>query len=420
MNNKTARAALCCVLVACLLVAGCGARPGSAGTPLRTVSMFGEGDPAAQAYQSLLEGYRQQHPDVTLEDSSAVSTEEWKQGVTDSFLAPETTPDVLFYFTGADVRRMILNNQLVSVEEIREIYPDYGTAIRASTMEVMREFDGNHYAVPVKGFWEGLFCNKDLFDRYNIPLPTDWEALLNAVELFSQQGIVPIAASLKEVPHYWIEHLILAEGGAVEHRLNPKDYVPQSWVKGIGWFQTLYGLSAFPADTTTMSNAEASALFLEKKAAMILDGSWFVQSITDPEHTIVLPMPVAPGGRMQQGDIISGYSSGFYITRQAWEDPVKRELAVAFVNHMTTVESIATICAMGGAPAMDIPRSGDNTPLQQSAALLQQNAQNVCMPIDSKLYKDAWQYLCGAVPQVATGAVTSQAVIRELSQRNQW
>lgn len=412
---------LSCLLLVSLAASGCNRQKNVAnGTTLHTVSMFGEGDSSAQAYQSLLSGYLQQHPGVSVEDSSTVSTEEWKKGVTESFLAEETTPDVLFYFTGADVRRLILNNQLVSVEEIREVYPEYGLNIRESTMEFMKEFDGNHYALPVKGFWEGLFCNQDLFRKHNVPLPTDWSSFLNAITVFSENGVIPVAVSLKEIPHYWIEHLILSEGGAVEHRLNPKNYVPQSWVKGIGWFKTLHDLSAFPANTTTNTNAEASALFLEKKAAMILDGSWFMQSITDPENTVVVPFPVVPGGKMKQGDMISGYSSGFYITRKAWEDPAKRDMAVAFVEHMTTAESIAAMCAQGGAPAMDIPQGEGNNPLQESASLLQQNAENACMPIDSKLFKDAWQYLCGAVPDVARGVVSPETVIREVSQRNQW
>lgn len=419
--KKIVAISLSCILSASLLLTGCGAsKAASAGTTLRTVSMFGEGDSGSEAYQSLIASYMQQYGGVTIEDRSAVSSEEWKQGVMDSFETVETTPDVLFYFNGADVRRMILNNQLVSIEEIQEVYPDYGTNIRSSTMEFMREFDGNHYAVPVKGFWEGLFCNQDLFRRYDLPLPTDWESFLKAIEVFSADGIVPVAVSLKEVPHYWIEHLILSQGGATQHRLNPKNYVPETWVKGIEQFKTLYELSAFPAETTTMSNADATALFMEKKAAMILDGSWFVQSITDPENTVVLPFPVVPDGKMQPGDIISGYSSGYYITRNAWDDPAKREAAVNFVKHMTKADSIAAMCAQGGAPAMDIAQSGDSNPLQESANLLQQNAKNACMPIDSKLYKDAWQYLCGAIADVAKGTVSPQTAIFEVSQRNQW
>lgn len=409
-----------CAAAAVLFCTGCGKQKETDMVTLHTVSMFGEGDSAASAYEDLLQSFQSLHPDLAVEDASEMSSEQWKKGVLESFAQEDTTPDVLFFFTGADVRSLILDGQLVSVEEIQQTYPDYSTDIRESTMTFMREFDGEHYAVPVKGFWEGLFCNKDLFDQYGAPLPDDWESFQKAIAIFSENGVIPIAASLNEVPHYWIEHLILSEGGSIEHSLNPKGYIPQSWVKGVDWFRTLYEMSAFPPDTLTADNASETALFLEKKAAMTLDGSWLVQSISDPEHTVVKAFPAAPGGKMQSGDIISGFSSGFYITRKAWEDPQKRDAAVTFVSYMTSAESMQALCAMGGAPAMDIPQAGANSMLQESANILQQNAANACMPIDSKLYKDAWQSLVSGVAEVANGKSTAYDVVDRMSQLNQW
>lgn len=422
MNHIIHRLAAVAAAV-CLLCTGCGAGGRVKHqdlVTLRTVSMFGEGDSAGPAYQGLLESYSRSRQSVMVEDASEVSSEEWKKGVLDSFAGEGTEPDVLFFFTGADVRSLILNDKLVSVEEIQQLYPDYGANIRESTMAFMREFDGEHYAVPVKGFWEGLFCNRDLFLKYGAPLPEDWESFQEAIRIFSENGIVPVAVSLKEVPHYWIEHLILSEGGAVEHKLNPKGYVPPSWVKGVGWFRTLYGWGAFPEDTFSAGNAEVTDLFLNKEAAMILDGSWLVQSITDQENTIVLPMPAAPGGKMQKGDIISGFSSGYYITRKAWDDPKKREAAVDFVRYMTSEQSISAMCEMGGAPAMDIIQSGGDSALQASAGELQQNAGNACMPIDSKLYKDAWQSLCQDILEVVQGTCTAQDAVGRVAELNQW
>lgn len=403
-----------------LVSAGCAADKKKEGTTLSTVSMFGESDSAGPAYQDLIAGFQQAHPEILVEDASEVSSEQWKNGVLDSFLQADTTPDVLFFFTGSDVRRLILNDQLVSLEEIRREYPDYCVNIRESTMSFMREFDGNHYAVPVKGFWEGLFCNQDLFEQYGAPIPYDWDSFQESIAIFADNGIIPIAASLNEVPHYWIEHLILSEGGAIEHGLNPKGYVPESWVDGIDWFRKLYRMSAFPQDTNTMDNASATELFLNKKAAMTLDGSWLVQSVTDTAHTLVVPLPAAPGGKMQKGDIISGYSSGFYITRKAWDDPEKRDSAVLFVSYMASEEGIEALCAMGGAPAMDITQKGTGSVLQESANRLQQNAENACMPIDSKLSKDAWQSLCKDIPNVALGRCTAREAVEHVAQTNQW
>ena len=40
-------------------------------------------------------------------------------------------------------------------------------------------------------------------------------------------------------------------------------------------------------------------------------------------------------------DIIGGLSSGYYITRKAWEDEEKREAAVNFVSYMTSDDMVS-------------------------------------------------------------------------------
>ena len=134
---------------------------------LRTVSMFGGTDPSAADYQQLLKSFMDQNPGITISDESATSDETWKARVTTDF-ASGNDPDVLFYFTGTDAKQLIENKKVVSIEEIQSQYPDYAKDISDAAMGFMKEFDGKHYAVPVRGYYEGLFCNKDLFDKYSL------------------------------------------------------------------------------------------------------------------------------------------------------------------------------------------------------------------------------------------------------------
>ena len=41
--------------------------------------------------------------------------------------------------------------------------------------------------------------------------------------------------------------------------------------------------------------------------------------------------------------IISGLSSGWYITKKAWDDPDKRAAAVSFISDMTTDENVSPV-----------------------------------------------------------------------------
>lgn len=412
------------ILIACVVFLG-GCNSGSTSTGqgeviLKTASMLGGSDAAATYYSDLLKEFDEDNHNITIQDKSDNSTEEWKKSTVESFYQEKESPDVIFYFTGADARQLILDNMFVSLEEIRTEYPEYGKNIRSSTMDLMREFDGNHYAVPVRGFWEGLFCNKDLFDQYNLELPYNWENLMTAIEVFSKNNVTPISVSFNEVPHYWIEHTILAQGGSIEHKLNPYQYVPDSWVKAMGLIKQLGKLNAFSDQESTPQNNDAIELFIRKKAAMMLEGSWTMSAIEDRNTTIVLPFPSAPNGKKDSSDIIAGYSTGFYISRKAWDDPIKRDAAMKLAMKMTSNESIAYLCKASGAPAADITIDGSESLLEQSATTLQQAAKHANMPIDSKLYKEAWQYLCKEISKLAVGQVEPLDVITQVSLINKW
>lgn len=406
------------VLMAFMLSITCSCAEQSKNTVIDSVGMLAENDSAALEYAELITKFQTDNSGITINDVSQSSTEEWKQGVIESFY--DNPPDVVFFFTGAPVKQLILDNKLVSISEIQEVYPDYASNIRESTMECMREVDGKYYAVPVRGFFEGLFCNKELFDRYNLALPKDWDSFILAVNTFKQNNVIPIAASLLDVPHYWIEHMILSQGGPIEHRLNPFTYVPDSWVRALERLKTIYEVGAFSPDTLTSSNADTTTQFTSGKAAMILDGSWLMSEMSEGDKYEVVPFPAMPGGKKDSSDIVSGYSSGFYISRDAWENPIKRDAAVRFVQFMTSDESIALICKNGGAPAADVQLEGKSTLLSDSAAALQQNAKHVNMPIDSNLNKDAWGYLCTSIKDIVTGKVSAREVLNKIAETNKW
>ena len=61
--------------------------------------------------------------------------------------------------------------------------------------DALREADGKVYAVPVRGYWEGLYVHTDLFEQYNAPLPKDWDSLLEAIRIFRENDIIPISIS---------------------------------------------------------------------------------------------------------------------------------------------------------------------------------------------------------------------------------
>ncbi len=384
---------------------------------LETVSMFGGTDPTGQYYQQIIKNYEEKYG-VKVNDISSTADETWKTSVVADFQVGNE-PDVLFYFTGIDAEPLIETGKIVDVATIQAEYPDYGKDISASPMEFMVEKDGNTYALPVRGFWEGLFVNEDLFEQYGLELPTDWAKFEKAIETFAATDIVPVAVSFADVPHYWIEHLILSNGGSAEHSktLEPGSPAPNSWVEALNVLKKLNDMGAFSPDATATNNDATSQLFKDKKAAMMIDGSWFAGGITDQENTSVVSFP-SLNGTTTNTEIIGGFSSGFYITTKAWEDPARREAAVNFVMEMTSKDSIAEMAKVGGAPAAEIEVPSELSPLAAAGLELSSTATKVEMPIDSRLNKQAWDYIVSNVSNIVDGSMDARAVLDQAAEYN--
>lgn len=390
-------------IAAALALLLCAGAACAEGVTLRTVSSFAGTDAAALAYVELLREYEDQTGN-RVEDSSGTSDEGWKAGVLSDFAAGNE-PDILFFFACSADSAPILR-KMVPIAEINAAYPD----LDLIESDILREADGCVYAIPARPFYEGLFVNRDLFEACGAPLPDTWEHLEEAVAIFNDAGIVPIAVSLSDIPHYLAECAVLAASSAEDYAARPETLndVPESWARGMALVRRLYALGAFPADTLGTSEAITSQLFRDKRAAMQIDGSWFANSIPaeNMDTTLVMPMPALEGNGA--GGIIGGVSMGFYLTRRAWDDPGIRDAAVALLAWLTRRENLARLGTDQVTGA-----------LGQSAEALLAGAGTMFKPIQDDMNKDARErWLLECVPAVAVGDMTPEqcwARVMELS-----
>lgn len=384
---------------------------------LKTVSMFGGTDPNVAAYEEINEQFQKDYPYITIEDNSQTSNQDWKAAVAADF-AVGNEPDVIQYFTDATANTVLATDKFVTLDEIKAEYPDYAKDITEVALKATANPDGVNRAVPTTGYWEGLFCNKDLFDQYNVALPTDWDSLVTAVETFKENGIIPIACSLNAVPHYWIEYTMLYSAGVDEYQSVPET-APESWVKGLEVIKTLRDMGAFPEDTDTIDDAYAGQLFKDKKAAMQLDGSWYAGGVEDAgngETTVVVAFPGVPDQKAEANTITSGMSSGFYITKKAWDDPDKRDAAVKFVMAHTSKEGIQKYWEATGkiqVTAAELDAPSDLSVLGQSAMDLVNSATATALPTDARIGSDPYSVITSSMSQVSVGSASAEDVLNE-------
>ena len=362
------------------------------GVTLRTVSCFAGADTAAEAYVDILNQYEIESGNTVIDHSSA-SDEAWTTDVLHDFAAGNE-PDVLFFFAaGADSAPILY--KVVPVSDINEAYPD----MALPENEALRESDGRVYAVPVRSYWEGLYVNTDVFERCGVPLPSDWDSLVSAVAAFREAGIVPIAVSLSDIPHYLAEFALLSCATAEEHKARPRtlEEVPVSWYRAMALIREMYVMGAFADNAEYTYESASTELFRNKQAAMQFDGSWLAPSLP-PESmdtTMVLPMPLRDGSGTA-GQYIGGVSMGFYLTRKAW-DSDRRDDAVSLLRALTREDSLRRLGynGLGGTLLSSAEKMAEGrrmlSPLQDAM---------------NKKAREVWLLQC--VPAVADGSMTPE------------
>lgn len=356
MNRRIVAALLSALFGASLVLSGCaGGSTGSVGatlgtedsTVLNVATTYGGQDGNASLFQEAVLSFEKESG-ITVQDDSETADEVYKNRILTDFRTGQE-PDVLFFFTGADADEFIRAGLVVPVADIQEDYPEYAENYEMSRVPASPA-DGVQYALPVNGYWEALYCNREVLSSVGLTVPTKdttWPEFLSMCETLKDSNITPIAAALGDIPHYWWEYSIFNEQTPDEHQRIPAgidDSLAAEWVAGLNDLRDIYDAGYFPSNTLSFSNQEAVGMFRSGHAAFLLDGSWqmsMLLSAMDSPTDDTFAVTYVPGtDKRQTTDLISGLSMGYYITRKAYSDDAKRDAAVKFVEYMTSDEMV--------------------------------------------------------------------------------
>lgn len=390
-----------------------------------TTTYAGE-DTNAQNYKDAVAAWESKTGNK-VDDSSATSDETFKSRITTDF-ETGSEPDVLFFFNGVDSNQFVEQGKVVSVDEIRKEYPDYASNMKDDMLGAS-PVDGKNYSIPVNGFWEGMFVNKEVLKKAGVDVPTKdttWDEFLQMCEKIKKAGYTPIAASLLEIPHYWFEYSIYNFDSPTTHNTVPAkvdDTAGKAWVSGLEDIKTLYEKGYFPANTLTAKDDETFQLFTNDKAAFLCDGSWKVggieSAVKDPENYTVTYVPGK--GDRKSTDIIGGISMGYYITKKAWDDPEKRAAAVDFVEYMTSDEMVSKFAGTGVTALKNGTTPADNmTALSKDAVTFSAGVTAISPAVQDNLSEAVRKPIFGEMSSIVQGKTAVkdavQAVIDKLSE----
>lgn len=398
---------------------------------LYVVTSYGGDDGSRSAFEAAVAGF-EEATGIRVIDGSATSSETWKTKVLTDFQTG-SEPDVLFFFTNADADPIINARRVVSIEEIRGLYPDYAGNMKESMLA--EGADGLHYAVPATGYWENLFVNRAVLEKCGVGVPGadyTWEQFLLDCETIRSHGYIPLACSLFQVPHYLFEFAVMNNGSIEDHLEVPTvdetgnlvdNAVGRKWIAALDDICELYERGFFPENTLTATGAETVTMFAEGQAAFMIDGSWQVGYLAEHYGDTLADYVISfvpSKGERRATEAVGGISMGYFITRRAWEDPESRAAAVAFVSYLTDDNVLSTFVKTEVTALKNGADPDGLNALEQSAADTNARLTGVTGAVQDTISPGAKSELFANIQKVVTGRMTAEeAVVSAVAQNRQ-
>ena len=201
--------------------------------------------------------------------------------------------------------------------------------------------DGNIYAFPFSGqeyvLW---YYNAALFEEYNLEVPETFDDLLNCVEVFTENGITPLALFGQEgwntAAAYDVIATRYAEGGIKALDEGTASITDDGYVEAAQMMEKLVAAGLFQDDATTTNYDQASEKFLSGEAAMFINGQWYIEDATSALGDDVdwMYYPAADAASYETGKSVfsgGGSASGFAVN----PDSENAELAAEVAEFIT-------------------------------------------------------------------------------------
>jgi len=204
------------------------------------------------------------------------------------------------------------------------------------------------YGIPFGSETSILAYRKDLFDKYGLTTPDNYDELLDAATFFAEQvpgifGLTMRGAAGHQAGHSWL-NFADPFGAKVFDELWQPAFQKKESLEALSYMRKFVetgppGIPGFGFDA--MANA-----FLQGKAAMFLDATAIFGMVPDPKLSkIVGKVVYAPHPKHKKR---AGETGGFAIAIP--NNSKNKEAAFLFIQWLTNKENTKKVCLAGGVP----------------------------------------------------------------------
>ena len=242
-----------------------------------------QSDPAPKkAWAELIQRFQAENPDIDVKVNE-YDHEGYKSAIRNWLVT--SPPDVVFWFAGNRMKYFVERGLL---EDVSDVWADNALSDSMSSTKASMSVDGNQYGVPYSFYQWGMYYNKDMFDKYGLSEPKNWEEFLAVCETLKSNGIAPITIGTKYLwtAAGWFDYLNMRTNG-LEYHIDLMDgkipYTDAGVRKTFANWKQLIDKGYFLENHASYSWQEAQAPMFNGEAAMYLMGNFLTPNF--PEGT---------------------------------------------------------------------------------------------------------------------------------------
>jgi len=258
-------------------------------------------------------------------EETGTENEQYKTKIK-SAMASNSGPDLFFTWAAGFSQPFVDGGKVLPLD-------DYlGDAKDRMLTEITDNFtyNGKIYGIPYQTQVGALFCNTELFEKYNVKIPETYDELLTAVKVFKENGVTPLICGAKDLwPAMWYYDVIaLRTAGAdlCNQALSGKaSFNSPEFIEAARKLVELTQAGAFGPNAMSVSWDNANVDFAQGKGAMLFNGNWVTGNVNAESSAVkgkitARRFPLFDGGKSSKTEYFGGAGDG-YMINSATKDP---------------------------------------------------------------------------------------------------
>jgi len=369
-------------------------------------------------FEQINKEFMEKHPDVQLETES-YPDQPYQQKMK-IYATSGQLPDAFKYWSFSTLLKPLVDEGLV-MELKKEDFQGFNFLSGALESNIWND---KLYGIPLSGDLWVIFYNKAMFDKFGVSVPTTFDELFAAAEVFKKNGIIPISSDGKDSWPFSIlfDNLVARYTGDFSYPMQALQrkmkFTDEPFVKAAALMQKMTKEGLFQADLVTSDYGAARNLFGQGAAAMYMMGSWELGLATDqnfPEefrqNVRAFKIPVIAG---EKGDIdqLMAWFGGNYVINSQAKNP---ELALEYVKLLAERLGPLTWESQAAFPAVKVQAGEKDSPLAKDLLQIGADAKATsgpaCLDLSTPQFKEDNQKF---IQELIAGLITPEEFAKKL------